>query len=686
MRRASPVAALALAFLALACASAPPPVPPRQEGLPPPVATAPSPEAARELQRLRADVPGLPPEKAAEAFERLARRYPAASEAAEALLEGARWRQKARQPARAVEDLGELLSRYPLSPLATQARFQYGLADLEAGRTEEGLQTLVPLFGDLPRDQKGEAASRIAASAETGKAWKAAIEWRGQAAEWSQGVDRDREVARAVELLDTHLSFAEVEQLDHELAKDSPLAPAVSMKLVRVYLHLGEAARAEEEARRLVERWPQNAYAAEAKALLERFERRGRADPRLVGVAVPLSGKFKGWGDAILQGVQLALPEGSGFKIAAKDTRGESDGTAQALEQLAAEGAVAVIGAVTNAEAQRAALTAQALSLPLVSLSKVEGITEAGPYVFRLMLTSSAQAAALADFAVTKRGLKRFAVLYPDIPYGTELMAAFWAEVEAKGGEFRGAGMYEPDRTTFGPLVKDLVGKSALEDRADWAETVREIVKNVKDPYRRAKALEKARKDLPPIVDFDAIFIPDFAKNVTLLAPALAVDEVVTTCDPKELERIRKTSSWDVRPVQLLGANGWDDPSLFEKAGRYVECAIFVDGFFSASERPETKRFVQSFQERYGRVPSILEASAYDAARMLAQVVTKDRAEGRDAVRAALSALRAFPGATGDLSFDARGEPVRALFFLTVDKVGVRELRPDEIAASAGNP
>ncbi len=173
---------------------------------------------------------------------------------------------------------------------------------------------------------------------------------------------------------------------------------------------------------------------------------------------------------------------------------------------------------------------------------------------------------------------------------------------------------------------------------------------------------------------------------MTLLAPALAVEDVVTACDQKELDRIRKVSNWDVKPVQLLGTNGWDDPALFEKAGRYVECAVFVDGFFPASERLETKRFVAAFQERYGRAPSILEASAYDAARLVAQAVEKDKADGRDAVRTALSGVRAFPGATGDIAFDAKGEPLRALFFLTFDKSGIRELRADEMAATRREP
>jgi len=675
------LAAAATALLAGGCAAerAAGPAAPSRPAVPP-VETAPSDQAARESARLRLDARGLPPDRAAEAWEALARRHPAATEAADALWEGARLRREARQPELAARDLGELLGRYPLSPLAPRARLEYGLAELEAGRPDEAALALDAVWRETPREARAGVASRAAAAAEAGKAWGAAARWWAEAAQAQPGPEGEKALARAVEVLDARLTRLQVARLAEELPASSPLAPAASMKLAKIQLHLGETELAERTLREQLDRWPQGPWAAEARATLERLQRRGRSDPRLVGVAVPLSGKFKAWGEAIVQGVELALPEGSGFRVAARDTRGEADGAVEAIRALAADGAVAVIGAVTNAEGPRGAATAQELGVPLLSLSKVEGVTGAGPWVFRVMLTASAQAAALAEFAVARRGLRSFAVLYPDIPYGTELMAAFWDEVEARGGEFRGAGAYEADRTTFGPLVKDLVGKLHLDDRPDWPEVQKEAVKGITDPYRRSKALEKARKELPPVVDFEAVFVPDFARNVTLLAPALAVEDVVTTCDPRELERIRKVTPWEVKPVLLLGGNGWDDPALVERVGKYVQCSVFVDGFFAASERPETRRFVDAFVKRYGKPPSILEASAYDAARMVRQAVERDKAATREAVRAALAGLKGFKGATGDIGFDARREPVKPLFFLTVDKAGLRELGRDELA------
>jgi ABC-type branched-subunit amino acid transport system substrate-binding protein len=637
--------------------------------------------AESELARVRALAAAQQPERAAQAFEALASKLGDAAPAAEAYYEAAvRWR-TLKRPDRALVDLSELLTRFPLSPRASDAKYQLALAQLEAGRPRDAMQTLSSLYDKLPVSDRAEAARRLGDAAEAARAWPQAVRWRGEAVAQLSGADRDREMARLKEIVESRLPQQELVKLREDLPRESPALPVVTWKLAQQHLQLQQLDQAQAAAQEVIDRWPGEPQAVEARGLLDRLARRTQMRPGTLGLAIPLSGKFKAWGEAIQQAAAVAL-EGSSLKVVFRDTRGEPDGAAQAMEALASEeGAMAVIGGVANAEAQRSASSAQELGLPLISLSKVEGVTDAGPFVFRNMLTASAQAHALADFAA-RRGMRRFALLYPNIPYGQELANAFWDEVDGRGGEIRGAETYEPDRTTFAPLVKEMVGKLHLDERADYGKMLAELRKTEQNPYRLSKAIEKMRRGLDPIVDFDAIFIPDFAKNLALIAPALAVEDVVTTtCDPRALERIRKsTGREDLRPVQLLGANGWDDPSLVEKVGRYVECAVIVDGFFAASERPETRRFTEEFQRRYQRPPTILEASAYDAARLLRLVLERDRPQLRDLVRTGLAAVKDFKGATGDLSFDARREAVKPLFFLTVDKTGLREMTREELA------
>lgn len=648
--------------------------------------------ARGELESTRAAIAGLPPADAAARLEAFAAKYPGVTSASEALQDAARRRRDAGQPDRAAADLQTLLARDPLYPGATEAKYDLALADIARGRARDGLATLSSLWSHLPPAERPAAARSAADAADGAHAWGDELRWLDALAGVTQGADRDAAVARATQLVDGRLSFLDVAKLKETLPADSPLQPAVTMKLARIQLHLQDYPRAEELAREEFLRWPTGFYAADAKAIVDRIGRLTFVKPNVIGVAVPQSGPYKPWGDAIVQGATVAL-EGSGLKLVVRDSRGEPDGAASAITSLALdEGAIAIIGGVTNGEAERAAATAEELQVPFVSLSKQEGVTAAGPDVFQDMLTATAQARALVDFAVARRGMKRFAIMYPNAPYGTALANAFWDEVEARGGEVTAAESYAPDRTTFTPLVKDMVGKLYLDERSDYQQTAKQITKDVKDPYRRHKALEKARDQLAPIIDFDAVFIADAAKNVKLIAPALAVEDVLTqTCDPEEVARVAKaTGRPDLKAVQLLGPNIWGgDPSLDDTSpgapGRHLRCAIYVDGFFAASSRPATKAFVDAYARRYpGQVPTILEASAHDAAGMARQVL-QTGAQTRVALRDGLAALRGYRGATGDITMGPARTAQKDLFFLRIDATGLHEMTKDELApAGAG--
>jgi ABC-type branched-subunit amino acid transport system substrate-binding protein len=644
----------------------------------------------RELNAIRAESRSLPPVDAADRLVAFARRYPGVPSAAEALHEAARHYLDAKQPARAADALQALLADHPLYPRATEAKYDLATADLALGRPRDALATFASVYPQLPAELKPRAAAQAAAAAEAAGAMPDAVRWMNAVAESSQGEARAEALRRAADAVD-RLAFLDVAKLKEELPPEAPVQQALTMKLARIQLHLRDYARAAELAREVFLRWPDGPYAADARAVVDRIAKLTFVRPNVLGLAVPLSGQYKPWGEAILRGVGIALEGTPGVKLVVRDTRGEPDGAAAALEALALEeGAIVVVGGVTLAEAERAAATAEELQLPFVSLSRQEGITAAGPHVFQNMLLASAQAKALADFAMGRRGMKRFAVVYPQVPYGVELANAFWDEVEARGGEIRGAETYAADRTTFTPLVKDMVGKLYLDERSDFKDEVKQIGEKEKDPFRRRKAVDKAREALDPVIDFQAVFIPDFARNVKLIAPALAVEDVVTqTCLPEEVARIRKsTGRKDLEAVQLLGANTWGgDDTLFDTSpgapGRHLRCAIFVDGFFAGSARPATKAFVDAFAKKYPQVkaPSILEASAHDAIRMARDLVVDRRVQTREDLRAGLVAVRGFKGATGDLSFGPDRTPQKELFYLLVDPAaGLRELTREELS------
>ena len=215
------------------------------------------------------------------------------------------------------------------------------------------------------------------------------------------------------------------------------------------------------------------------------------------------------------------------------------------------------------------------------------------------------------------------------------------------------------------------------------------------DAYRKRKALEKVRGQVEPIVDFEALLVPDDWRRVGLVAPALAVEDIITNaCDPADLERIRKTTGKkdvkDLKTVTLLGTNQWSSPKgrsgmpeLVERAGKFIQCSIYVDGFYVDSERPATRRFVTAYREAHGKEPGLLEAIGHDAAKMARQVLETRKPQTREAFRSALAELRDFEGATGTTTFTDRREAKKPLFFLGIDTKGVKELKPPPAAAAA---
>jgi ABC-type branched-subunit amino acid transport system substrate-binding protein len=170
---------------------------------------------------------------------------------------------------------------------------------------------------------------------------------------------------------------------------------------------------------------------------------------------------------------------------------------------------------------------------------------------------------------------------------------------------------------------------------------------------------------------------------VRLVAPAIAAEDVVTNgCDQKEVEVIRKTTKKeDLRTVQLLGWMGWNSSELVDErmgAARYVQCSIFVDGFFPRSDRPATRKFVDQFQANYQRQPLLLEAHAHDAAGILKSVIQSTSPQTRDDLRNALASMpKPFPGAAGDTVFGKDRESQKPLFWLWINRGQILEFDPN---------
>jgi ABC-type branched-subunit amino acid transport system substrate-binding protein/outer membrane protein assembly factor BamD (BamD/ComL family) len=584
--------------------------------------------------------------------------------------------------------LTELLEKHPNTSFKKEAALELSAVQTKLGNTQGAAEAMRTAVSQMSEAEKQQAARSIAdAFAKTGEPGEA-VRFAARALEAAQTQEE-----RTARLADYEKALhaapgPAVAQLVADLDRRSPAWPPAAIKLARLQLHAGDRAHADELARQILSEVNAGPVAQAAQGIQLSLSSVGNVKPNLIGIVLPLTGEYKALSDVMLNAIALAvdLQNRSGVQVSIKDSKGEPDAAAQAVEDLVREGAIAILGPIALAEGQAAAVRAQQLGVPILSLSRAEGLTQIGEYVFRDMPTNSAQARAVAQYAQKKLGARSFGILQPESSYGEEVTRYFWDALDAGGSAVTAYDHYPQRTTTFKPFVQRLVGRTQedLDGRKEFSDEAEKIKQQITNPYQQRRALQALRNQSAPVVDFDALFIPDSARTVRLIAPAIASEDVITSgCDQRELEVVRKTTrnEKNLRPVQLLGTNLWNNPDLVDErigAAKYVQCSIFADSFFAQSQRRATRKFVEDYDAAYHRSPGFLEAHAYDGAAILRKIVEDRRPQSRDEMRNALVGMgRPFDGATGDTVFGRDREAQKPLFWLWINRGTIQEFDPE---------
>ncbi len=610
------------------------------------------------------------------------RDYPATLAAAEMFEARATAAMAAGKTAEAALMYEHLLFYRPNFARIAPAQNKYAALLLDLRRYEEAEKILARLYDNSPStDERWRVGSLLATAHRDAGHVDAAVRILVTLHNLP-GLDAEARKSasdRTTQMVASDLNLQEAQRLWDGGAKDPAwdfFRPMLGFKLAKIYYHVGEFGRAESLLTYLTELPSKDPYADAARTFLARLQARFEVDAKVVGVVLPLSGRFSQYGERSLRAIELGLGGAhSPVKLVVKDSQGEPTVAAAAVESLVLQShAIAVIGPMFSTEALAAALKAEELSVPLIALSHREGLPEVGPYIFRTALTIQAQAQALAKVAFEKLGFHRFALMYPKSRYGLDFINAFWDEVDRRKGEIRGVEAYEPDQTTFREPVRRLVGRWRLNSRPDFREALEALKEQKLPPMRLRAEIEKLDKTFPPVVDFDAIIIPDSGREIGLIAPALAFEDIVLTHDSKALERIRRaTKQADVHPVTLMGASTWNNSQTIDSCENYCEDAVFVDAYFPNSTDPRVRDFVTGFRQAYnGADPYLSEAQAFDTAGLIKEVLRLQKPVNRKAMRDALQNSPPYAGITGKMTFDNNGDATKDLFVLTIKAHTIR--------------
>jgi ABC-type branched-subunit amino acid transport system substrate-binding protein len=336
----------------------------------------------------------------------------------------------------------------------------------------------------------------------------------------------------------------------------------------------------------------------------------GAGNPDALGALLPLSGRLNRVGELSMRGLALAsnrfpgAPLGQGgmsdFNLIARDTSSQLGSVATGVNELANEDVLAVVGPFDGRAVSEAGGAARALGLPIVSLAPRGG---GGPGVFAIRHSAEDRARSLARHAYGL-GVRDFAIFGPSTKYGSAVGKAFRSEVESLGGTIVVQASYEKGTTSF---------------KAD--------LKKIKKPW-------------------SAVFVPDQAKSLQLIAPALAAANMNAKPYGGKSKRGRS--------ILLLSTAEGIEQGYLRSAGRYSLGAVFAPGYFSDRTDPQIADFVARYEVQFGSEPSAHEAYAYDAAAAIRHAVDGGVQTSGQLLKALFT--QSMPGLTGTVQFGPDGK------------------------------
>lgn len=332
----------------------------------------------------------------------------------------------------------------------------------------------------------------------------------------------------------------------------------------------------------------------------------------------PLSGGQAALGEGIKNGAQLAIEqlkgpiEALGFKVELVpfDDQAKPDvGVANAKQLVNDPDILAVIGHLNSSVAIPSSETYKDYDLVMVSPANTNPcITDRGYLVVnRVCGRDDVQGAVGAEFAFNELKVKTAFVIHDKTIYGQGVAEFFKKRFEELGGKVLGFEGTE-EKANFDPLIT---------------------------------AIQAAN---PELIYFGGIY-----------------DQAGVF--------FRQAREKGVKAI-FLGPDGMDSSELAKIAGDAV-----VGMYYTSVAAPPTvyegaKKFIQDYKAKFGKDPEPFSAQAYDATAIVLKAIEAaiNEAGGqkpsRKAVAQKVRATKDFQGITGVITFDERGDPVKAKYFV----------------------
>lgn len=537
------------------------------------------------------------------------------------------------------------LQRIPTILRSPEIQLLLGNSLVKTGKFEKGLHQLQPLLDEpLTQADKITLYQALTVASTEQQQFLLTLFYLQQQLPYSSNPASI--LAQAHQILQSRLNDTDLAEAAF-MWQETPIGQDARLQLARRALVQQQPDQAKQHLQKLFASSVTFPYWQEAEQLLQRTSLDSWLSRGSIGVLLPLSGRYASYGELVKKGLELALQEHNKTRLPARfiyhDTAIEGVTSAQLVSSLTDDDKVmAIVGPLLGTMVGEAARRAQREMVPMVTLAQAEGLPEIGNFIFRDSLTAEQQVKTLIDYAL-KNGHISFSILHPENRLGERMTEVFVAELQKAGGEIIDIISYPEDSTDFRKQIQQLL----------WEDREIEIPKIISE-IEGEEEQEDPKLEYP-LAPFHALFIPDYADQISQIAPQLKF--------------------YGVKDVTLLGINGWNSPEILGRTSRFLTDAVFVDTFYSDSKSPEVRRFMELYRQTYKEEPTILGAQAFDIAALLLQTIDDPEVKNRDDVRKKLVDLNNYSGVTGTTGFDLYGEAIKQLYLLHIKRGRIVELQ-----------
>lgn len=356
--------------------------------------------------------------------------------------------------------------------------------------------------------------------------------------------------------------------------------------------------------------WLKNEYAGqeEVEKFIKdfdfRLENSGRISISNIGLVLPLTGEKANFGQKALTGVDTGLKVlglNENVKIHTKDSVDSPAQAAQSVVELIREEKVSlIIGGLFPESAKAEYLEARKYGVLYISLSQINlPKEEKNHHLIEVQGSIESQVEALLSENMIKKFGPRLGVIFPDNEAGKSYIDEIWRKANQKNLQITSVASFQKNTHDYRDTAQLFLGLKYPRERSEEFNILDDVYTHEKTTIRRVQTL-------PPVLDFDWVFLATYPHEATQLIPTLGY--------------------YDANRIKVVGGPSWVSKSLVKEQKNLGTLYFVGDDPKDINEEMLTK-----FQEIYGKPAGLIEILALDAMKIGADaLITSGEVTSRD--------------------------------------------------------